>query len=316
MKADAAPERAEGHCATQRRQDRPLDAGPAGVPTPPAGAFSRVWTPERDAIVRRMWEAGERREAILAALLDTPGLAVSSPIAVKERANALGVSRPAGWAAMSARNLNASRTPWTPERIEYLRAAYTRGDNADDILAALNAMPADYAVTIKSLGSYAQKHRILRPADFSALAISRRKSAAGPWNAARDAKLRELYPQKHVPIARVLGAVNAIPGNREIRSNNAVYSRADKLGIPKRPQGPVPIPVQIRPHGPSHFRPAMGAEQTANLNHPPTYEAKIRKCIEMLAKGKEPIGIVGATGLQLHRVLMVKGYLRMGLPVL
>jgi hypothetical protein len=77
-----------------------------------------VFTPERCAALAEDWQAGVDASAIMQRLNAMPcAHPVFSPLAVMDKARALGLKRPEGWARAKKRTAKA-RT-WTNERRDY-----------------------------------------------------------------------------------------------------------------------------------------------------------------------------------------------------
>lgn len=300
---------------------------PAGPSCQPAGAFSQenywekrrgvgnvVWTAARDDVLRRRWVVGDAIEDIRPELNELPGLPVVGKDALKERARKIGAKRPATWAATSARRIAEASTPWTPARVAHIRDAYPRGGKMPEILDALNALPGG-VITRQAVATYAQRNRLFRPDGFRDQQQSETKRARGPWTAERDAIIRSMWPDKANTIEAIREAVNAASDRRPVTAL-AVRVRVDLLKCPPRPRGPRKVAPAVRPCAPSAFSAPTIAAQASNLGQPLSWESKIRIAVKMLAQKKQPIGIVGATGLPLWKVQQIIGYQRMGLPVL
>lgn len=145
-----------------------LETPPAGQP---AGAFSGRWdnvTPkwsaERDAVLRRMYEAGDHQQDIFAALNALPGPQFLNSYCVRNRAAILSIKRPAGFfAACAARSPGTIGRMWPEERLAYLRANYgDRTRTREAIRDAINAIPGGQPVTCRGINSKAKRLGIRR----------------------------------------------------------------------------------------------------------------------------------------------------------
>jgi len=118
------------------------------------------------------------------------------------------------------RNLNK----WTDERIAELTRLWSSDVSAAEIAEALNSLPGEPITTHQVLG-YA--HAQLR--------LGRREKRV-VWNPERLAYLRAAY-ERGDPREDILTALNAIPGEMDIGSAEAVSVQARKLGLKRSEEG-------------------------------------------------------------------------------
>jgi hypothetical protein len=98
-----------------------------------------VFTPERCAALAEDWQAGVDASAIMDRLNTMPcAYPVFSPLAVMDKARALGLKRPEGW--MRAKRQTAKPRTWTNERRDLLHNLINLIPD-DDLLERLNALP-------------------------------------------------------------------------------------------------------------------------------------------------------------------------------
>src|SRR6266566_7216380 len=91
---------------------------------------SSRWTPQEDALLRRMAEASVRPEIIAVKLNRTVH-------AVKARAYMIGL--PLKWFKLKEEEMTGTpRAPWTPEQDKKLRALVLNANSVDTIAEALN----------------------------------------------------------------------------------------------------------------------------------------------------------------------------------
>lgn len=121
----------------------------------------RVYSAERDAILRRDWPAGISSRIIWDRLAHLPGPMPSSRKALKSRAHALGITRPENW---SAERADVDYAPWPQARLHRAIALYQDASmHADAIVALLNSeFPTLRAVTWKGVAQKMQKAKVRR----------------------------------------------------------------------------------------------------------------------------------------------------------
>jgi len=141
---------------------------------------------------------------------------------------------------------------WTQARCDHLAAAVPRGDEWNDILLALNAMPG--ATTVASVGAakaQANKLGLQRPEGWTKARASEggrkgglARAAAGIpmpnqvspcWNEARDAVVIEHWPAG-ADSAWMLALINAIPHEKPVLDAARLAERAAKLGVKRSPE--------------------------------------------------------------------------------
>jgi hypothetical protein len=179
-----------------------------------------VFTPERCAALKEDWQAGVDASAIMERLNTMPcAYPVASPLAVMDKARALGLKRPEGW--MRAKRQTSKPKTWTNERRDLLHNLINLIPD-DDLLERLNALPGPAVRNRRSMRDRAQ--------ELGYLAERPRRSGPnqGTWTELRTSFLRENYGR--IPPAQLLVALQYMPGPA-IGSLKTVRSAAVRLGI-------------------------------------------------------------------------------------
>lgn len=135
-------------------------SAPADAPLPvehyPHAKAPAVWSPERDALGRKMRLEGAFDRDILAALNRLPGPPLRSVQALHHRASDCRWPR-------SPHVPSLTRTTWTPEREAEGRRLRAEGVPLPDILPALNALPGIPIASAKALRNHAGRQQWPKP---------------------------------------------------------------------------------------------------------------------------------------------------------
>jgi hypothetical protein len=257
-----------------------------------------VFTPERCAALKEDWEAGVDASAIMERLNTMPcAHPVASAQAVIDKARALGLKRPEGWAR--AKQQTAKPRTWTQERLDLLHKQINLIPD-DDLLERLNALPGPAVRNRRSMRDRAQ--------DLGYLAERPRKSgpSQGTWTELRTSFLRENYGR--IPPAELLVALQYMPGPA-IGSIKTVRSAAVRLGI--KSAGLVRTPPAPRASRAARPRPPMESHTPEPAPRPLTIEeqeanvlakwARIEEqAMKRFARGESPATVSGALGIYLR----------------
>jgi hypothetical protein len=257
-----------------------------------------VFTPERCAALKEDWEAGRDASAIMERLNTMPcAYPVASPLAVMDKARALGLKRPEGW--MRAKRQTAKARTWTNERRDLLHNLINLIPD-DDLLERLNALPGPAVRNRRSMRDKAQ--------ELGYLAERPRKSGPnqGTWTELRTSFLRENYGR--IPPAELLVALQYMPGPA-IGSLKTVRSAAVRLGI--KSAGLVRTPPTPRASHAARPRPTLATSPPEPAPRPLTAEeqdanvlakwARIEEqAMKRFARGESPATVSGALGIYLR----------------
>lgn len=155
--------------------------------TPNRGRKGGVWTPERDELLRKLWDEGasaaQAFEQLNALPAETPiasaqavynrafDLKLRRPpevaAAMLRRAGRLGAERAAQLAAEGVSTLGARPLVWTAERLALAKELWEAGQSADAMLVRLNELPAAAEISgAHVIRTQAAKHRWKRPEAF------------------------------------------------------------------------------------------------------------------------------------------------------
>jgi hypothetical protein len=257
-----------------------------------------VFTPQRCAALTEDWEAGRDASAIMQRLNTMPcAHPVASANAVIDKARALGLKRPEGWAR--AKQQTAKPRTWTQERLDLLHNLVNLIPD-DDLRERLNALPGPTIPPGRAMRARAQ--------ELGYLAERPRKSGPnqGTWTESRVSFLRENYGR--IPTARLLVALQAMPGPA-IAKLKTVRSAAVRLGI--KSAGLVRTPPAPRAPRAARPRPPMESHTPEPAPRPLTIEeqeaiildklARIEaQAMELFSKRESPATVSGALRIYLR----------------
>jgi hypothetical protein len=257
-----------------------------------------VFTPERCAALAEDWQAGVDASVIMDRLNTMPcAYPVFSPLAVMDKARALGLKRPEGW--MRAKRQTAKPKTWTNERRDLLHNLINLIPD-DDLLERLNALPGPAVRNRRSMRDRAQ--------ELGYLAERPRRPGPnqGTWTELRTSFLRENYGR--IPPAELLVALQYMPGPA-IGSLKTVRSAAVRLGIksaglvrkppaPRASRAARPRPTLATSTFKPDPRPLTAEEQEANVL---AKWARIEEqAMKRFARGESPATVSGALGIYLR----------------
>lgn len=140
--------------------------------------MARLWKPEHNAVVYRLWPTPTRIEDILALL--PPWI---TPYALRGHARYLGVRRPEGWGAALLRSVARksakyrAHSYWTPEFDEIVREAWPTDESSRSIRDRLVAAGARRTLTIQRVQRRAADLGVKRPGDWRSLVTLRQGEA-------------------------------------------------------------------------------------------------------------------------------------------
>jgi hypothetical protein len=202
-------------------------AAPEPVPQPFLEGIGdgRVWTPERDALLAEQYAANVPVRAIMAALVELPGLPINDIKAVENRIYRLRLTR----APVEGARRGAQRCVWTDQRIAYLKRAFPADTRLETMLDALNAMPGEKISGTHAVGVKAAKLQLRRGGMQSAPQASvmyglreRAPGAGRELSALTDYETARQWASQR-------GLCNGIDGVLDV---DAVNERRKSLGLP------------------------------------------------------------------------------------
>jgi len=127
------------------------------------GRNPAIYTPEREALIRRDWPGTRPSQLIFADFNALPGRQLTMKV-MQNYAAALGVYRhPGGKAATQAYTRGYSPDRYTPDREALVRRDWPSGRPSQLVLADFNNLPGD-TVTLKTVERYARSLGLRRPA--------------------------------------------------------------------------------------------------------------------------------------------------------
>jgi hypothetical protein len=137
-------------------------AAPAPKAEAPTTARRQCFTPEREALLRELYPSGATMGEILARLNAMPGEQVTSGLVYVYTSHA-GLKRPSR--PVSARVPSATPRPpvWSDDRMLALQNGWESGDDAEDILKTLNAMPGERIASPNVVRAKAMDEAFVRP---------------------------------------------------------------------------------------------------------------------------------------------------------
>lgn len=254
-------------------------AAPASFPEDPTGW---MWTPERNALLRKLVADGMPRSKCIAPLNTLPGKPFTKFQQIAAQMSRLGIrlsrehygaaTRAAAVSGAAARAVQLQRL--TPERMAYMREAYPAGVPVADMLEALNAMPGPAIASIKAVRHHLGKQGLFRPTPDPDEAQQRSIEA----RRAREAKYRARV--RAAKVARTEQPVSAPRG-------------------PWRAAAPTPPAVTA-------LTAATPSPEIADA----VMEARYAKAWTLLIRRVKPSDIVSKARLPLREVLRLKGELR------
>lgn len=266
-----------------------------------------VFTPERCAALKEDWEAGVDASAIMERLNTMPcAYPVASAQAVMDKARALGLKRPEGWAR--TKKQTAKPRTWTQERRVLLHNLINLIPD-DDLLERLNALPGPAIPKSRAMRARAQ--------ELGYLAERPRKSGPnnGTWTSAREALLRQNYGR--IPSAEILAVLQALPGP-PIASVKTLRSAAVRLGIksaglvkrrpPPRPPAVIATPAPEPEPEPEAARPLTPEEQEAAVAE--AWARKHARAMELFAQGKSADAVSASIKVPLREACRLLGEYR------
>lgn len=212
---------------TPKRGAEPRPASP----TPQRRARPTKWSDERRQILRDMRAARRTAPEILAAVNAAEGEQVTMP-QMHAFAYSIGI-RTNGSAPRSS-------TCWNPARDALLREGWERGDDAAEILAAVNAIPEQQQVASEdAIKSRVDKLKLRRSKEGFRRVRDRANEKismlARTWSDAMIALLRAHYPDNATPLPVLAGKLTKI-ADKEV-TVLAIQQKAWELGV-SRPRGP------------------------------------------------------------------------------
>jgi hypothetical protein len=261
-----------------------------------------IFTHERCAALKEDWEAGVDASAIMERLNTMPcAYPVASAQAVMDKARALGLKRPEGWALAQKRT--AAPRSYTPDRRALLRKLINLIPDAD-LLEKLNALPGPAVRNARAMRDRAQL--------FGYLAERPRKSGPnqGTWTQLRESFLRQNYGR--IPPAELLVALQYLPGPA-IASIKTVRNAAVRLGIKSAglarqsppPRHPVMIPARAPEPEPDPLTPE---EQEAAVAA--AWARKHARAMELFAQGKSADAVSASIKVPLREACRLLGEYR------
>jgi hypothetical protein len=266
-----------------------------------------VFTPERCAALKEDWEAGRDASAIMERLNIMPcAYPVASAQSVIDKARALGLKRPEGWAR--TKKQTAKPRTWTQERRVLLHNLINLIPD-DDLLERLNALPGPAIPKGRAMRGRAQ--------ELGYLAERPRKSGPnnGTWTSAREALLRQNYGR--IPTAEILAVLQALPGP-PIASVKTLRSAAVRLGIksaglvkrrpPPRPPAVIATPAPEPEPEPEAARPLTPEEQEAAVAA--AWARKHARAMELFAQGKSADAVSASIKVPLREACRLLGEYR------
>jgi hypothetical protein len=195
---------------------------------------------------------------------------VASPLAVMDKARALGLKRPEGW--MRAKRQTSKPKTWTNERRDLLHNLINLIPD-DDLLERLNALP----------GPAVRNRRAMRDRAQELGYLAERPRRPGPnqgtWTELRTSFLRENYGR--IPPAELLVALQYMPGPA-IGSLKTVRSAAVRLGI--KSAGLVRKPPSPRASRAARPRPTLATSTPEPEPRPLTAEEQDAIILDKLAR--------------------------------
>ena len=145
------------------------------VPAPPVATWhptgrERLFSPERDDVLRRCWPAGVLPKIVLAEINDLPGPQVTKD-QIATRATSLRLKRPDGFASVCAKMGGVSPghvQKWTPARVAILLRDYQTKRDLHEIVKELSDMGPG-SLSTKAVQDYASsKLKLRRPKKVTA----------------------------------------------------------------------------------------------------------------------------------------------------
>jgi hypothetical protein len=228
---------------------------------------------------------------------------VFSPLAVMDKARALGLKRPEGW--MRAKRQTAKPKTWTNERRDLLHNLINLIPD-DDLLERLNALPGPAVRNRRSMRDKAQ--------ELGYLTERPRRSGPnqGTWTELRTSFLRENYGR--IPPAELLVALQYMPGPA-IGSMKTVRSAAVRLGI--KSAGLVRKPPPPRARRAARPRPTLATSTPEPAPRPLTIEeqeanvlakwARIEEqAMKRFARGESPATVSGSLKIPLREAFRLQ----------